>query len=491
MPKISEYTSRSLATSDEVIVRNGATNARVPIGAEMDSLVSRIGVLEGGGVTTHKTLWLSPDAIPAGTSQTGSRENPLDASSSTLLNAIYVANASNVTFQYMAGTYDTLGWQYNATQNAGSNTSHIGAGIGVSRLRLVGAVGASGTTDGVILGNNYGAVVANVQIKGLTLDVNAENNAAYTGNVGALTAINIYGDNIRVSGCEIIGFGTGSTAECFPVYVGRTRDAATTDQLGANIVENCLFHSAASNSLGPTTCLLMGTQGAGTNLGIFLRNDIVRGCQFYNLPRPAGGQAMHGVTAPIIEDCVFEGIDDPVYVEAQGPPGHPNNRVDYDHILIKGCVFKDYKFGVTLRQATPTVAVKSFIVKDNLFYSRAGSHRQNGVGIVLMSQVTVAANSCERIIIEGNTAMHMDGSLGDALPTGGTCFVWVSHDGNLGTELADNVVIRNNIVDLRNSIYLALNDLPNPASSFNNETITGNIMADGTSMDANLSLAVL
>lgn len=490
MPKISEYTSRALSTSDEVIVRNGATNARVPIGAEMDNLVNRIDVLEGGGVTTHKTLWLSPDAIPAGTSQTGSRENPLDASTPTLLNAVYAANTSDVTFQYMAGTYETWGWQYNTTQNAGNNTAHIGAGMGVSTLQLVNASGASASTDGVIIGNNYDTVVSNVQIKGLTLDVNAVNNAAFTGGVGALTAINVYGNKVRVADCEIIGFGTGSSAECFPVYIGRTRDAATTEQLGANVVENCLVHSQAPGNSGPVTCIIVGTQGAGSNLGIFLQTDIVRGCQFYNLPRPAGGYAVHGVTAPIIEDCIFDGIDDPVYVEAQGPPGHPTVRVDYDHILVKGCVFKDYKFGVTLRQATPNVTVKSFTVKDNYFYSRPGTHRVEGAAIALLTQVTVAALACERVLIENNVAMHIDGSIGASGPVGGTCFIWVNHEG-VGTELADNIVVRNNLIDFRDGPYLSLNDIAVPADSFNNETITGNIMADGTSMDTNLSLAVL
>ena len=487
MPKISEYTSRALSTSDEVIVRNGATNARVPIGAEMDNLVNRIDVLEGGGVTTHKTLWLSPDAIPAGTSQTGSRENPLDASTPTLLNAVYAANTSDVTFQYMAGTYETWGWQYNTTQNAGNNTAHIGAGMGVSTLQLVNASGASASTDGVIIGNNYDTVVSNVQIKGLTLDVNAVNNAAFTGGVGALTAINVYGNKVRVADCEIIGFGTGSSAECFPVYVGRTRDTATTEQLGANVVENCLVHSQAPGSSGPVTCIIVGTQGAGSNLGLFLRTDIVRGCQFYNLPRPAGGHAVHGVTAPIIEDCIFDGIDDPVYWEPQGPPA---TRVDYDHFVLKGCVFRDYKFAVVLRQSAPVSVVKSLVIRDNFFYSRAGTHRTEGVAIALLTAVTDPNLAIERIVIENNSAMHMDGSIGVSGLAGGTCFLWGYPEAG-GLKICKNIVIRNNMIDLRDGVYLSLNDVSPQATSFVNETISGNVMADGTSMDTNLSLAVL
>ncbi len=104
--------------------------------------------------------------------------------------------------------------------------------------------------------------------------------------------------------------------------------------------------------------------------------------------------------------------------------------------------------------------------------------------------MTDAAKACERVIIEDNVAVHMDGSIGTPGLAGGTCFIWGFAEGG-GTKVAKNVVIRNNVVDLRDSVYLALNDVAPQATCFENETITGNIMADGTSMDTNLSLAVL
>lgn len=489
MPKISSYTSRASTSGDDAIISNGTSNFRIPIGDELADIESRITSLEGGGATTHKSLWLSPDAIPAGVAQTGSRGNPLDASTSTKLDAIYAANASNVSYMYLPGVFETGGWSYTTVQSLGDNTSHIGSGMGVSTLRLVGATGASATSDGAILATDYGVEVDNVTVKGLTLDVNAANNTAFTGGAGALIAFRAYGNNIRVSECEIIGFGTGSGDECFPVVVGRTRTFAQTDQAGCNVVENCIFHSQAANSLGPITCILMGTQGAGSNIGYFLRNDIVRGCQFYNLKRPANESAVHGVTAPIVLDCIFDGIDDPVYVEAQSAP-YQSERVDYDHMIVQGCTFRDYKFGVTMRQADPAVALKSWSVRGNHFYSRAGTHRTEGVALAILTAVTDAAKACERVIIEDNVAVHMDGSIGTPGLAGGTCFLWGYSEGG-GTKVAKNVVIRNNVVDLRDSVYLALNDVAPQASCIENETITGNIMADGTSMDTNLSLLVL
>lgn len=490
MPKISDYTSRASTTGDDAIIANGASNFKIPIGNELSAIDGRLTALEAGGATTHNLLYLSPDAVAPGVAQTGSRESPLDASTSTKLDAIYSANTSNVCFHYMPGTYETEGWAYQSRETVGNNVSHIGCGMGVSTLKLVGATGASATSDGAILATDFDTEVDNVLIKDLTLDVNATNNAAFTGGAGALIAVRVYGDNVRVSGCEIIGFGTGSGDECFPVVIGKTRNVATTEAQGCNVVEGCIMHSQAPNSQGPVTCILMGTLGTGTELGYPLRNDVVRDCQFYGLGRPAGGSAVHGVTAPIILNCTFDGIDDPVYTEAQGWP-YQSVTADYDHLVVQGCTFRDFKFGVTFRQAKPNTQVKSLSIKDNHFFSRNGVHRTDGIPIVMLTALTDANLCLERLIIENNVAMHMDGSIGASGAVGGTSFIWCSDDQAGGTKLARWVVIRNNIVDLRDGVYLSLNDISPQATCIEAETITGNIMMDGTSMDTNLSLLVL
>jgi hypothetical protein len=361
--------------------------------------------------------------------------------------------------------------------------------MGISTLRLVGAVGASATSDGAILATNLDTEVENVLIKDLTLDVNAVNNVAFTGGAGALIAIRVYGNNIRVSGCEIIGFGTGAEAECFPVVVGRTRNFFQTEQRGCNVIEGCIFHSQAPNSQGPITCILMGSQGATASLGYLLRNDVVRDCQFYGLERPANGSAVHGVTAPIILNCIFDGIDDPVYTEAQGFP-YQSVTAAYDHLVVQGCTFRDYKFAVTFRQAKPASSVKSLSIRDNHFYSREGIHRTEGIAIVMLTAVEDPLLALERLIIENNVAMHMDGHFSNDGTSGGTCFIWSDTEGG-GIKLARNVVIRNNVIDLRDSIYLSVNDVVPQATCIETQTITGNIMADGTSMDAHLSLLQL
>ena len=249
------------------------------------------------------------------------------------------------------------------------------------------------------------------------------------------------------------------------------------------------MHSQAPNSQGPVTCILMGTQGTGTEIGYFLRNDVVRDCQFYGLARPANGSAVHGVTAPIILNCTFDGIDDPVYTEAQGTP-YQSVTVDYDHLVVQGCTFRDYKFGVTFRQAKPNTRVKTLSIRDNHFFSRNGVHRTDGIPIVMLTALTDDTLCLERLIIENNVAMHMDGSIGVSGLNGGTSFIW-SFNENGGTKLAKWVVIRNNVIDLRDSVYLSLNDVAPQATCIEAQTITGNIMMDGTSMDTNLSLLVL
>lgn len=435
----------------------------------------------------RRVVWLSPTAYDSGEAGIGTEEFPLDASTAPKLDAIYATYSDNVVFHYLPGRFETTGWTYNTLETLGNNMSHVGCGKGISTLALVGATGASSTTDGAILATNFNTEVVNVLIKDLTLDVNGAHTSNSTAN-GALIAVRVYGDNITVDGCEIIGFRTNTSDECFPVVVGRTRDELKTTQLGNNVIERCVFHSPAPSSSGPLTCVLMGTAGNGTRLGYFIRNDVVRNCTFYNMKAANTGFAVvHGVTAPIVQDCLFDGVDDCVYMEPQGNPA-----IDYDHLLVTGCVFRDHRFAVLVRQASPVTPLLSVIVENNHFYSRHGTHRAEAA-IAMLTQLTAEgeAQALQRLIIRNNIALHLDGVV-DTSEGAGTVFLWINPDQTPSvTKFCRNLMIIDNLIDYRNSQHLTINDIFNPAGSYTSSTINGNLMADGTNLDAFLSASTL
>ena len=211
-----------------------------------------------------------------GKSGSGTQADPFDASSAPKFDALLARFKANTNFHYAAGTYQTTGWHFQTAQTANPGCVHLGAGIDQTVIQLTGVTNYP--TSGVIFGCDYNLTCDGFQLQNMTLDVNATKNPVWSGATGSLGAVAVQGNNLLISGCKMINFGTSrSGSECFtlficpgPVFAGRTFN---------NIqVQNCIFtNPATGNQDGLTACTV------GSDHTVTLTNAAVTGCSFVDV----------------------------------------------------------------------------------------------------------------------------------------------------------------------------------------------------------------
>jgi hypothetical protein len=112
----------------------------------------------------------------------------------------------------------------------------------------------------------------------MTLDVNSAKNPIWSGATAPLGAINVQGNNILISGCKIINFGTSRPgAECFPVFIypGPVFAGRTFNNIQ---VQNCIFtNPATGNRDGLSACVI------GSDKTVTLTNAAITGCSFLDI----------------------------------------------------------------------------------------------------------------------------------------------------------------------------------------------------------------
>jgi hypothetical protein len=444
-------------------------------------------------VEPNREIYLTPNAVADDVVQVGSSEHPMDASTPELLQALQRQYPTDVTWRYLPGVFETFGWKKDEDQQLLNNVAHIGSGMGVTTLQLVGASSGGSTVDGAVLGNNFDGLTSNVTIRDITLDANAPGNPKFTSGNGPVVCVQVWGNRITCERVECIGFGTSNGAECFPMAVGRTRNWNSREELGMNTVSHCRFHSPhKTGNVGPLTALIVGHNGDGEGNPLFTAgSDIVTNCQFQDMKASETGFSVcHGVTAPVVQNCYFEGVDDCVYFEVQSPPTQ-SVRVDYGRLLVQDNVFQDSRFAIILRQSSPAKALGQLMVKGNTSIQRlpAGDYRNASFVVVLTGGDSFAAKS---VVIKDNNVGYEEGLMYDA---GRDHFLWMSYESGSSTnlEVIENLVMCDNIVDLRgyagfvSTPFVVLNDHRrtfNAADDFiGNATIYRNITSRGFDMD--------
>lgn len=447
----------------------------------------------------NNELYLTPNAVAAGVTQIGSSEHPYDASTPELLRDLQRQYPTDVTWRYLPGVFETFGWKKGTDQQLLNNVSHIGSGIGITTLRLVQASSSGTTTDGCVLGNNLDGLTSNVTVRDITLDGNAVHNPKYTEGNGVISCLQVWGSKITVKNVECIGFGTSDVSECFPMIVGRTRNWNSLEKVGMNTVDSCRFHSPATTlNVGPLTCLLVGQNGDGTGNPLFTAGtDIVTNCQFQGMKAvETGFSVCHGVTAPVVQNCYFEDVDDCVYFEVQSPPSQPV-RVDYGRLIVQSNVFKNHRYAIILRQSSPQKALGQLLIQGNNAIQTVphGDYRGKAFFVLVTRGNAEPAHS---IVIRDNNMGFEEGIL---YPASRDHFMWlVGESGSsTNTQVLDNLVIMNNIVDYRgnssytrfiNDAFLVLNDHRRNSATpvdplldfIGNVTNTGNITTEGFDM---------
>lgn len=237
----------------------------------------------------------------------GTAADPFDASSAAKFDALLARFTTNITFHYAPGTYQTTGWHYRRVQTAGPGCLHLGAGADQTVIQLV---GATTLPDGVIFGVDYDGTCDGFQLQNMTLDVNATNNPIWSGATGALGAVCIQGNNILISGCKIIHFGTSQPgAECFPVFIypGPVFAGRTFNNIQ---IQNCTFtNPATGNRDGLSACVI------GSDNTVTLTNAAITGCSFLDIASDFAYS--HAFSANLVQNNYVQGCTTGFYREPQ------------------------------------------------------------------------------------------------------------------------------------------------------------------------------
>jgi hypothetical protein len=246
-------------------------------------------------------LAVRTDAKPG----SGIQQDPFDAGSAQKYDALLARFTSNTTFHYAPGTYATTGWHYRRAQTARPGCIHLGAGIDQTIVQLVGATTAP---DGVIFAVDYDGTCDGFQVQNMTLDVNAPQNPMWSGATGAFGAINLQGNNVLISGCKIMNFGTSRPgAECFPVFI--YPGVAFAGRTFNNIqVQNCTFtNPAKGNRDGLSGCVI------GSDNTVNLTNAAISGCSFLDIA--SDFTYSHAFSANLVQNNFVKGCSTGFYRE--------------------------------------------------------------------------------------------------------------------------------------------------------------------------------
>lgn len=151
----------------------------------------------------------------------------------------------------------------------------------------------------------------------LSWDVNYALNKAFDGNTatewasgsqGMLAAAAVEGNNMKLSDLQIIGFGTKAGRECFPLYIFANTTGTAPAHLGNVLVQDCIFHSPATNNTDGVTIVVCAAQAPNTVTNALIRRCVVRDLKPYFT-------YSQGFTANRIEHCTVQNCHKAVYFE--------------------------------------------------------------------------------------------------------------------------------------------------------------------------------
>jgi hypothetical protein len=237
----------------------------------------------------------------------GSARDAFDASSAAKYNAILERFREDTNFFYAPGIYETTGWYYRIRQTANPHCHHFGAGTDRTVIRLVGTSQAN--EDGVIFAADYDATADGFELHDLTLDCNGSGNPKFRDGIGAVSAINVIGNNMLFSNLKIEHFGTGKRGvECFPIfcYAGSGHDFSQYENIR---LENSVFTEPATGNKDGLSCAVIG---ASSNARV---DGSIINCRFINLK--SDFTYSHAFSAPLCESNQVIGCEAGFYLEPQ------------------------------------------------------------------------------------------------------------------------------------------------------------------------------
>ncbi|MBV8172980.1 MAG: hypothetical protein JO151_00275 [Verrucomicrobia bacterium] len=255
------------------------------------------------GVSIAKDVYLA--VRQDGREGSGSAQDPFDASSAAKYDAILARFREATNFFYSPGIYETTGGRYRIRPTANPHCHHFGAGVARTIIRLVGA--SHPTEEGTIFYADYDSTVDGFELHDLALDCNAPGNPKFRDGVGAVSAVNVVGNNMLFSNLKVEHFGTGKRGvECFPFlsYAGPGHGGHEYENIR---LENSVFTEPATGNKDGLSCAVIA---ASTDAR--LEGAIVN-CRFINLK--SDFSYSHAFGAAICRGNVVIGCETGFYLE--------------------------------------------------------------------------------------------------------------------------------------------------------------------------------
>jgi len=128
-----------------------------------------------------------------------------------------------------------------------------------------------------------------------------------SGTQGAVTAVSLYGNNLKFTHLRVVGFGTKAGRECFPIGLAPHPDARM-PRIGNVLVEDCTFSEPATQNTDGLTVVLVGSTAYVT-----LTNDAVRRCTMSGLR--SRFTYSHAAMVTRLENCLIVDCAQGVYWE--------------------------------------------------------------------------------------------------------------------------------------------------------------------------------
>jgi hypothetical protein len=247
-----------------------------------------------------------------------------------------------------------------------------------------------------------------------------------SGTQGMVAAIAAYGNNLKFTKLNIIGFGTRSAKECFVVGLG-VPYGVSPRALGNVLVEDCRFSAPALNNGDGITALVLQANSPSR-----YTNAVVRRCTFEDLklfPYSHAAGSIH------MENCTVKNCDVAVYFE---PDGFATGVVEPS--LIRSNQFIDVDSGLYLNfhpgaQLDSITCVGNEIVLNGF----------NGWGFASCDACAIGpSGSITNLTLLNNVVRYADWSVRPQLRDGGILYSDMQH-----ATFGNNVIVLGTFSDLR------------------------------------------
>jgi hypothetical protein len=237
---------------------------------------------------------------------------------------------------------------------------------------------------------------------------------------GASSAINVAGNNLKLTHLKVIGFGTRAGRECFPIFLTYLGQGGPPNYLGNVLVEDCVISDPAPGNTDGLSAIDMVPAPPDR-----LTNAVVRRCAVRGLKREF--TYSNGIAASVVEHCVVEDCKIGVYFEPEVA-----NLDDFGSILIRSNQFLNVTHGVYLLHHARSYFDSLTVLRNEIVLDGIG-----GYGVSACDTCAVGpAGTITNLTCLNNIVRYQDWSMPSWLYGGGLMYSDMQH-----AVLGNNLIV--------------------------------------------------